>query len=178
MNLRHSTYSGTGIPSRCLLVNGNSRAQALNGIHIRLVHLAEELAGITGQAFHIAPLAFRVNRIEGQGTFSAAAQSCDDRQLISRYLQRNVLQVVLTRTPDNQVFIHVFFFSCCLSPLSEPHPRRVRQCSVRNSPRLPVFFSSLPYRRALCFRPRFSRYTWQCPPPGTGRRTSGRPYPS
>ena len=39
-------------------------------IHIRFLHHIKELAGIGAQRLDIAPLAFRINRIEGQARFT------------------------------------------------------------------------------------------------------------
>ena len=100
VNLRNGAHRGTGVPPGRLLVNGDCRAQSLNGVHVRLVHLAKELAGIAGQALHIAALSFRIDRIEGQRTLSAAAQPRDDRHLVPRDFQGDILQVMLPGAPD------------------------------------------------------------------------------
>ena len=44
---RDRTYGRTRITARCLLVDGNCRAQAFDVVHIRLVHLSQELARIS-----------------------------------------------------------------------------------------------------------------------------------
>ena len=67
MDLRHRAHRGPGVAARGLLVNGNGRAQALNGVHVRLVHLSQELPGIAGQAFHVPALALGVYGVKGQG---------------------------------------------------------------------------------------------------------------
>ena len=46
VNFRNSTYGRTRIAARGLLVDGNRRAQALDVVHIRLVHLSQELARV------------------------------------------------------------------------------------------------------------------------------------
>ena len=43
---RDRTYGRTRIAACCLLVDGNCRAQAFDVVHIRLVHLSQELAGV------------------------------------------------------------------------------------------------------------------------------------
>ena len=48
-----------------LLVDGNSWGQALYIVHVRLIHLAQELTSIGGQGFNIASLPFRINGIKG-----------------------------------------------------------------------------------------------------------------
>ena len=52
--------------ARRLLIDRNRRRQALDEIDVRLVHLAEELTGIGGEALHIATLALGVDRVECQ----------------------------------------------------------------------------------------------------------------
>ena len=46
VNFRYRTYGRTWIAARGLLVDGNCRAQALDVVHIRLVHLSQKLAGV------------------------------------------------------------------------------------------------------------------------------------
>ena len=46
VNLRHGSHSGAGVPVRRLLVDGNGRRQAVNALHIGLLHLTQELTGI------------------------------------------------------------------------------------------------------------------------------------
>ena len=46
VNFRYRTYGRTRIAARGLLVDGNCRAQALDVVHIRLVHLSQKLAGV------------------------------------------------------------------------------------------------------------------------------------
>ncbi len=40
---------GTGVPARGLLVDGHRGGEALDEVHVRLVHLPQELAGVGGQ---------------------------------------------------------------------------------------------------------------------------------
>ncbi|RWX47931.1 hypothetical protein H206_05483 [Candidatus Electrothrix aarhusensis] len=64
IDLGHRAHRGSRIPGGGLLLNGNRRRQALQQIHVWLVHLPEELAGIGGQRFHVAtlPSAYRVSK--------------------------------------------------------------------------------------------------------------------
>ena len=98
---RDRTYGRTRIAARGLLVDGNCRAQAFDVVHIRLVHLSQELAGVGRKRFHIAALAFSVNRIKGQAAFAAAAEACDNYHFIARYFYRYIFQIVLSRTLYN-----------------------------------------------------------------------------
>ena len=91
VDLRHRTDGGAGISGGGLLVDGDGRGQAVNIVHVGLVHLAQEHAGIGAQAFHIAALSLGIDGIEGQGGFSAAGEARDDHQLIPWDLQIDVL---------------------------------------------------------------------------------------
>ena len=69
-------------------------------IHVRLLHLIEELPRIRGQALDIAPLALGIERVEGERRLAGAAQPGDDDQLLARDFQREVFEVVLARAND------------------------------------------------------------------------------
>ena len=66
INLSHGAHRGTGVPVRGLLVYGNGRRQPFYALHIRLLHLSQELAGIGGQGLHITPLPFRIDGVKSQ----------------------------------------------------------------------------------------------------------------
>ena len=106
MNLRHRSHGRARIPPCRLLIDGDRGAEALNRVHVRLVHLPQKLAGIARKAFHIPALAFRINGIKSKGALAAPAQPRDHRHLIARYPQGDVFQIVFPGTPDLQIFIH------------------------------------------------------------------------
>ncbi len=81
------------------LVDGDGRRQALDGINIGFVHLAQKLAGIGGQTLHVAPLALSKDRVEGQGALAAAADAGEHDQFVARNRQIDVAQIVLTGAP-------------------------------------------------------------------------------
>ena len=108
VNLRHRAHGRARIAARRLLVNRNRRTQALDIIHIRLIHLPQKLACISRQRLHITALAFSVNRIEGQAALATARKAGDDHHFITRYLYRYILQVVLPCTLDNKFFLHCY----------------------------------------------------------------------
>ena len=66
VDLRHCTHRGTGVSVGGFLVDGDGGREPLNVLDIRLLHLAQELARVRGQRLHIAPLPFRIDRIECQ----------------------------------------------------------------------------------------------------------------
>ena len=73
-------------------------------IHVGLFHHVEELARISRQALDIAALAFRIDRIEGKGRLARPGKAGDDHKLISRNIDIDILQIVLPRPADFDVF--------------------------------------------------------------------------
>ena len=66
VDLGHRGHRGTGVLAGGLLLDGDGRGEPLDAVHVRLFHLIEELAGVGREALHVAPLALRVERVEGQ----------------------------------------------------------------------------------------------------------------
>ena len=56
VNLRNRPYCGTRISVCRFLVNGNGRRKTFYTLHVRLLHLSQELPCIRGKRFHIASL--------------------------------------------------------------------------------------------------------------------------
>ena len=67
-------------------------------VHIGLVHLAQELAGVGGKRFHVAALALGVDGVEGQSGFARAGDAGDDDEFVSGQLYGDVFEVVLAGT--------------------------------------------------------------------------------
>ena len=86
---------------RCrFLLDGNRRAQALDVIHIGLLHHRQELPRVRRQRFDIAPLAFRIDRVERERRLAGAGQSRDHDQAVARQIDVDVLQIVRAGTAD------------------------------------------------------------------------------
>ena len=110
--LRHGADGRPRIAVCRLLVDGNSRRQAADIVHVRLVHLSEELPRIGRERFHVAPLSFRVNGIKRERGFARSAQAGHDDQLIARYPDIDVPEIILPRTPYiNIIFAESFYDS-------------------------------------------------------------------
>ena len=60
VNLRNRTHRRTRVMRHGALLDGDSRRDALDGLHFRFVHTAQKLPGIGAQALHIAALALRI----------------------------------------------------------------------------------------------------------------------
>ena len=86
-----------GVPPGRFLRDRDRRRQARHQIDVRLGHLAHELAGVIGQALDVPPLAFGVQRVEGQRRFSAAGDPRKTDQLAPLEGQVDVVEVVFPR---------------------------------------------------------------------------------
>ena len=92
-----------------LLVDGDGGRQTVNIVHIRLVHLAEELPRVARQRLDVAALTLGIDRVKRQGRFARAGQAGEHHQLVARNLDVDVFQVVLSRTFNVNVFLHFYF---------------------------------------------------------------------
>ena len=95
INLRHRPHRRARVAVGGFLVNGNSRGQPLDALHIRLLHLPQKLPGIGRQRLHISPLPLGVDGIEGQGGLARTRKARQHHQFISGDIQGNVLQIML-----------------------------------------------------------------------------------
>ena len=85
-----------------LLVDGDGRREALDGVDVRLVHLAEELARVGREALDVAALALGVDRVEGERRLAGAGQAGDDDEACRAGARADVLEVVLARAGDDR----------------------------------------------------------------------------
>ncbi len=125
VNLCDRTDRRARVLRRSLLVDGDRRRQPLDGVHVGLLHLAEELARIRAQRFHVAPLAFGVDRVEGQRRLAGARQPGEHDELVTRDRQRDVLQVVLARAADRDVVYGHWAYNYSFSRVTENVPLAV-----------------------------------------------------
>ena len=88
-----------------LLVDRDRRRQPLDRVHVGLVHLAQELAGVGRQRLDVAALALGVDRVEGKARLTGPGEPGDDDQGVARQLEGDVLEVVLARTRDADAVI-------------------------------------------------------------------------
>ena len=103
VDLGHRADGGAGVLARGLLLDGDGRGEALDGVHVRLVHLVQELAGVGRQALDVAALALGVEGVEGQRRLARARQARDDHQLVPRDLEVDVLEIVLAAAFDDDL---------------------------------------------------------------------------
>ncbi len=69
-------------------------------VDIGLLHHFEELAGVGREAFDIAPLAFGVDRIEGERGFARTRKAGEHDKGVTRDFEVHVFEIVLARAPD------------------------------------------------------------------------------
>ena len=98
VDLRHRADGGARVLRRRLLLDGNRGAEAGDVVHVRLAHHVKELPRIGRQAFDIAPLPFRIDRVEGEAGLARPGQPGDDRQLVARNIHVDRLEVMFART--------------------------------------------------------------------------------
>ena len=99
VNLRDCPDGGARAAACGLLLDGDGGAQAFNRVHVRPLHLVEELAGVGRKRLDVSALAFRVNDVERQARFPRAGEPRDHRQRPPRNLHADVFQIVLPRAP-------------------------------------------------------------------------------
>ncbi len=118
VDLRDGAHRRPGIVACASLLDGNGRREPLDGLHLGFVHLADELAGIGGQGFHVAALPLGVDRVESERRFARAAHAGDDDETVPGDVQADILEVVLGCTLDANVF-----HNDSNPPLCRPDPR-------------------------------------------------------
>ena len=92
-----------------LLIDRDRRRQALDRVHVGLVHLPEELARIRRQRLDVSPLPLGVDRVKRQRRLPGPGKPRDHGHRPARDLDRDVLQVVLSCSRDNEL-VHITQF--------------------------------------------------------------------
>ncbi len=90
-----SADGGTRVFADRFLLDGDGRAETADVIYFGFFHLPQKLPGIGRETFDIAPLAFGVDGVEGQGGFAAAADAGEDDELVAGNGDVDVFEVVL-----------------------------------------------------------------------------------
>ena len=88
-----------------LLVDRDGRRQPVDLVDVRLLHLAQELAGVGAQALDVAALALGVDRVEGEAALAAAGQAGDDDEPVARERDVDVLEVVFARAAHDELIL-------------------------------------------------------------------------
>ena len=117
INLRHRAHGGPGVLGGGFLVDGDSRRQSIDGIHIRLIHLPQKLPGVSAQALHITPLALCVNGIKSQTGFSRTGKPGKYHHFVSGDGQIHIFQIILSGSTNYNFVLHRLL----LFPYTLPH---------------------------------------------------------
>ena len=91
-----------GIRAGGLLLDGNRRREALDGIDIGLVHETEELPRISGERFDVATLPLSVDRVECQRRLARSGQPRDNDQGVPGQLDVDVLEIVFACSANDE----------------------------------------------------------------------------
>ncbi len=113
VDLRDRRHGRARVVGRGLLVYGDRGRQTVYVVHVGLVHLAEELPRVGGEALDVASLALGVDSVEGEAGFATPGEPRDDDHDVARDGDGYVLQVVLACAPHDDVAVGDLF-----SPLS------------------------------------------------------------
>ncbi len=103
VDLRDGADGGTGTAAGGLLLDRDGRAEAFDGVDVGALDLVEKLAGVGGESFDVAALAFGVDGVEGERRFTGAREAGDHGEGVARDLDVDVLQIVLARAANRDV---------------------------------------------------------------------------
>ena len=107
VDFRGGAHGRARVFARGLLIDGHGRRKTVDTVQVGLVHLAQKLARVAGEALHIAALPFRVHRVEGKARLARSGQAGNDDQLVARDGHVDVFQVVLAGAfDDDSVLCH------------------------------------------------------------------------
>jgi hypothetical protein len=107
VQLRHRAHRRAGRAHRVGLVDGDRGRDAVDAVHLRLVHAVEELARVRREGLDVAALALRVDRVEDQRGLARARHAGDDNELPQRNVEVERAQVVLPRAADADAIVAV-----------------------------------------------------------------------
>ena len=96
-------HGGAGVAGGAALLDGDGGREALDVLHVRLVHEFQELPGVGREGFDVTPLALGVQDVEGQGGLAGAADAGDDDKTVPGQLHVDVLEIVFPGAPDNDL---------------------------------------------------------------------------
>ena len=85
------------------LLDGDGGGKAVDGVYVGALHLIEELAGVGGEGFNVAALAFGVDGVEGEGRLAGAGEAGDHGEGVARDADVDVAQIVLACAADGDV---------------------------------------------------------------------------
>ena len=120
VDLGDGTHGGAGVFGGGLLVDGNGGGQAVDIVHVGLLHLTQEHAGVGAEGLHVPALALGINGLKGQGGLAASGYAGEHHQLVPRNLHVDVFQIVFPCAFDVNVVEHNRWVLLC----DDSRPRR------------------------------------------------------
>ena len=93
VDLGHRADGGARVVRGRLLLDRDRGRQPLDQVDVRLLHELQELAGVRGEGFHVAPLALGIERVEGEGGLSRAGKAGDHHQPVARDVEVTFLRL-------------------------------------------------------------------------------------
>jgi hypothetical protein len=105
VDLGHRADGRARVAAGRLLVDRDRRREAVDRVDVRLLHHLQELPRVRAQALDVAPLALRVDRVEGEAGLSGAREAGDADQRMPRQADGDVLEVVLASAVNDQLFL-------------------------------------------------------------------------
>ena len=100
VELRHRAYGGAAGAYRVGLVDGDGGRNTFHLVHRGLVHAVQKLARIGREGFHVAALAFGVQRVKHQAGLARTAGTGHHGQFAGANVQVKVLEIVLPRSAN------------------------------------------------------------------------------
>ena len=100
VDLGHRAHRRAGVFHRVALIDRDGGRDAFHSVDARLVHAVEELTRVGREAFDVAALTFRIERVERQGGFARTGYAGHRDEGAKRQIEIDVLEVVLTRSAD------------------------------------------------------------------------------
>jgi len=122
-DLGHGAHGGARRAHRVLAVDGDGGRDPLDLVHLGAVHAVHELAGVGREGLDVAPLAFGVERVEGERRLARAAHPGDHRDAVQGDVEIEVFEIVLAcagNTYDlvwHGVVAHLSWCLSCENPL-------------------------------------------------------------
>ena len=94
---------GAGIAGLVFLLDGDGGSEAVHVVDVGFFDALEKLAGVGGERFDVAALAFGVDGVEGEGRLAGAGDAGDDREGVVGDVDVDGLEVVGAGTANGDV---------------------------------------------------------------------------
>jgi hypothetical protein len=107
VDLRRRADGGARRLGGVLLLDRDGGGEAVDEIDVGLLHALEELPRVGAQRLDVSPLPFGVDRVERERGLAGAGRTRDDGERPPWDLQIEALQIMLPRSADDDLVLHV-----------------------------------------------------------------------